>query len=147
MTATGHAIIGTVIAAKIANPLLAVPIALISHVIADAIPHWDTGTNRDKKEYKKLFTDTVLDVVLGFVLSYLLVVLLFPKTSLTYAFALIIISQSLDWLTAPYYFFNIKEFEWVYKFQKLFDNQLRLPWGLVTQIAVLLLVVILAKVF
>lgn len=39
MTATAHAIIGTVIAAKVGNPVLAVPIALASHIIADAIPH------------------------------------------------------------------------------------------------------------
>jgi hypothetical protein len=35
MTATGHALIGTVIAAKIGNYALAIPIALGSHFLAD----------------------------------------------------------------------------------------------------------------
>jgi len=34
MTATGHAIIGTVIAAKIGNPYLAIPLAIVSHLAA-----------------------------------------------------------------------------------------------------------------
>ena len=53
MTATTHALIGTIIAAKIGNPALAIPIAIASHIAADAIPHWDTATNRKKKTFKK----------------------------------------------------------------------------------------------
>lgn len=147
MTATSHAIIGTIIAAKIGNPALAIPIAVLSHIVADAIPHWDTATNRKKKGFKKMLIDTLLDVFLGFYLSYLLIILFFPKTDPSYVFMIIIASQLLDWLTAPWYFFRIKLFKFVYKFQKTFDNKLDLPWGLVTQIAFLALLLVLAKVF
>ncbi|MBF8249776.1 MAG: Uncharacterized protein HW400_377 [Candidatus Levybacteria bacterium] len=147
MTATAHALIGTIIAAKIGNPTLAIPIAIASHVVADAIPHWDTGTNRENKGFKKMFIDTFLDVALGFYLSYLLVILFFPKTDPGYVFIMIIASQLLDWLTAPYYFFHIKAFRWFYFFQKSFNNDLALPWGLVTQIVPLGLLLILAKIF
>ena len=61
MTATGHALIGTVIAAKIVNPALAIPIALGSHFLADAIPHWDTGTNRDKKSKTRFVVESSID--------------------------------------------------------------------------------------
>lgn len=45
MTATGHAIMGTALAAAIPNPYLGIPIAILSHIACDAFPHWDTGTN------------------------------------------------------------------------------------------------------
>jgi len=147
MTATGHAIIGTLIAAKIGNPVLAIPIAIVSHVVIDTVPHWDTATNRKNKSFKKLFWQSFLDVILGFILSYLIVFSLFPKTNLIYVFIMIIAAQLLDWVTALYYFFRIKSFKCVYSFQKLFNNDLGLPWGGITQIAVILILVAAAKFF
>jgi len=147
MTATTHALIGTIIAAKIGNPALAIPIAVASHIVVDAIPHWDTATNRNKKTFKRMFTDSFWDVIIGFVLSYILIFLFFPTTNLAYAFLIIIASQFLDWATAPYYFFKIKAFKWVYSFQKLFDNDLDLPWGIVTQIILIIALVALVKAF
>ncbi|MBI2012734.1 hypothetical protein HYS90_02270, partial [Candidatus Curtissbacteria bacterium] len=49
MTATAHALIGASIAAKITNPYLGIPLAIISHFVADLIPHWDAGTNHREK--------------------------------------------------------------------------------------------------
>ncbi|MBI2622772.1 MAG: hypothetical protein HYW64_01620, partial [Candidatus Levybacteria bacterium] len=129
MTATGHAVIGTVIAAKVGNPALAIPLALASHIAADFIPHWDTGTNREKKGLQRVLFETIFDVLLSFALSYGLLVFLFPKTEPLYAFLIILASQSFDWLMAPYYFFGIKAFKWAYDLQKLFDNKLDKPWG------------------
>lgn len=148
MTATGHAVIGTLIAAKIANPLLAIPLALVSHIAADAFPHWDTATNRLEKGKKRVLIDTVFDVGFSFYVSYLLITLLFPQTPLSYAFLMVIAAQALDWLMAPYYFFaiNIPPFTWAYNFQKLFDHPLKQPWGVINQVAVLLLLIFLAKV-
>jgi hypothetical protein len=147
MTATSHALIGTIIAAKIGNPALAIPIAIASHIVADAIPHWDTATNRSKKTFRRMFTDSFIDVVLGFVLSYLLIIFLFPATNLAYAVLIIFASQFLDWATALYYFFHLQAFKFVYSFQKLFNHDLDLPWGLVTQIIPVLTLVVLAKLF
>jgi hypothetical protein len=147
MTATSHAIIGTIIAAKIGNPALAIPIAIASHIVADAIPHWDTATNKSKKTFRRMFTDSFIDVVLGFVLSYLLIIFLFPATNLAYAVLIIFASQLLDWATALYYFFHIQALKFVYSFQKLFNHDLDLPWGLVTQIIPVLTLVVLAKLF
>lgn len=146
MTATGHAIIGTVIAVKIGNPALAVPLALASHIAADAFPHWDEGTN-GKKSKERIIVEAVFDVLIGFAISYLIIFVLFPQTNLLYAFLIILISQSLDWLTAPYYFFGIKPFKIFYKFQKMFDNRMDKPWGIINQVAILVLIVILAKIF
>ena len=149
MTATGHAIIGTVIAAKLGNPALAIPIAFASHFLADALPHWDTGTNRHKKSTTRFFMESFADVSIGFILSWAIITLLFPTTNLFYAFLIIIVSELPDWLTAPYLFFDLKiqPFLSIYKLQKKFDTELDLPWGFINQAAVLTALVFLAKVF
>jgi len=142
MTATGHAIIGTVIAAKIGNPALAIPIALASHIAADMIPHWDPATNGKKKGDKRLFADSAVDVILSFLVAYFLAFYFFPEVNIAYLFFIVICSQALDWTTMPYYFFdiNLPPFTWAYKFQKLFDNKLDKPWGIITQIVTVIVV-------
>lgn len=143
MTATAHAIIGTVIAAKIGNPALAIPIAIASHIAADIFPHWDSGTNGASKSKKRLFFEASFDVILGFAISYTIIQLLFPQVDLLYAFIIIIASQSLDWITAPYYIFGIKRqpFLSLYKFQKKYNTKMDKPWGIIYQVAALILVV------
>src|SRR3989344_6628753 len=143
MTATGHAIIGTVIAAKIADPVLAAPLALASHFLADALPHWDTGYHREQKSKRKFFIQSVADVAIGFAASYALIVAFFPQTNLAYAFFMILVAQGPDWLTAPYLFFDMKfpPFSWAYRLQKAFDNPLGAPWGIVNQVVTVILIV------
>lgn len=147
MTATGHAIIGTVIAAKIGNPYLAIPIALFSHIAADAFPHWDTGTNRKNKTGAVFFAQSMVDLTLSFILPYLLVLTLFPETNILYLYIIVFAAQFFDWASVPYIFFNWKfpPFSWPYKFQILFDNRLDKPWGIIGQAAILIFLVIFAK--
>lgn len=147
MTATGHAIIGTVIAAKIGNPALAIPIAVASHIAADLFPHWDTGTNKKLKSKSDFFIQSVTDLTLSYVLTIVLVVFLFPETSLIYAFVMVIAAQGFDWASAPYVFLRIENppiFKYFYKFQKKFDNRLDKPWGIIGQVAVLVTLVVIA---
>src|SRR3989338_270701 len=148
MTATGHAIIGTVIAVKIANPAIALPLAIESHVLADMFPHWDSGTNGRSKSQKRLITEATIDVLVGFALAFIVAKTLFPHVSLLYIFIVIIASQLLDWVSAPYYFFNIKwsPVVWMYKIKKRFNGKLDKPWGIINQVVVLFLLVLLAKV-
>jgi len=148
MTATAHAVLGTVIAAKVGNPALAVPLAIASHIAADMFPHWDTATNFREKGRKRAIADSFIDLIFGFLLSYAIIFFLFPTTNLFYVLFLILVSQSLDWLMLPYYFFriNFPLFKWAYKFQKSFNHSLDKPWGIINQIAVLVLIVILAKI-
>ena len=149
MTATGHALVGTLIAAKISNPALAVPLALLSHFAADILPHWDVGTQRRKKTRERLIFEVIGDVLLGFALSFFLLAFL-PATNIAYAFLIIIVAQLPDWLMAPYYFFRIRFplFVWSYRFQKNFNHDLAFPWGVISQIvAVVILYILLFKVF
>ncbi|OGH11068.1 MAG: hypothetical protein A3B38_02685 [Candidatus Levybacteria bacterium RIFCSPLOWO2_01_FULL_36_13] len=147
MTATGHAIIGTVIAAKIGNPALAIPLAVASHVVADSIPHWDTATNRKEKSWNKLIFHTLIDISAGFLISFLLIYFLFPDTNYFYAVVMIFAAQSFDWLTAPYYFFKIQLFKPFYNLQKSFEHEIELPWGFMNQAIIVTAIVILAIIF
>ena len=146
MTATAHALVGAVIAAKVGNPALAIPIALASHVVMDAIPHWDTGTHSKEKNKNKVLIDSAIDATVGFALSFLLIYFLFPQTSYLYAFFIIIVAQLFDWLMAPYYFFGAKAFKTFYKFQKLYDHKLDKPWGIITQVVFVTTTILLAKI-
>lgn len=147
MTATGHAIIGTVIAAKIGNPTMAIPLAIASHVAADYFPHWDFATNRKFKTKERVFKESVADVLFGFLISYLIIYFLFPQANLIYTFLIIIAAQSLDWLMAPYFFWKIKIFKWAYEIGKATNRELNKPWGIINQVAILFILVLLAKVF
>ena len=150
MTATGHAVIGTVIAATIPNPAVAIPLALASHVAADLFPHWDPGTNRDKKGHDRFFAEGVLDVVSSLVITALLILFVFPETDLFYAYLIVFASQFLDWASAPYVFFKIEKptiFRSFYKFQKKFDNRLDKPWGIIGQAAFLIGLVVFFKIY
>lgn len=148
MTATSHAVIGTVIAAKVGNPALAIPLALASHFVADMVPHWDAGFNWRKKSENRFLAEAVADVIVGFIASYLLLIFLFPSTNLLYAFLLIIASQLPDWLMAPYLFFKSKFplFRYAYTIQGPFNRSADIPWGIINQVAILILLVVLAKV-
>lgn len=139
MTATGHAVIGTVIAATISNPFVAIPLAFVSHLAADSFPHWDSGTHEKEKTKKRIFTEAVIDVLLGFFVSYLLIIFLFPQTNLFYAFIMIIAAQGMDWAWAPEYFFKIKNsISSVFlSLGEIFNNPQDKPWELLIKLSCL----------
>jgi hypothetical protein len=135
MTATAHALIGATIVTKIENPFLALPVAILSHFSLDLIPHWDTITNSCQKPKIVILAQTALDVLLGFVLSWYLFFKIIPPLRLLSG---IFFAQLPDWLEAPYFFFKIKAFPFyqVRMLQVKLHNKLPLPWGLLTQVAV-----------
>ncbi|MDO8486832.1 MAG: hypothetical protein Q7S45_00850 [Candidatus Curtissbacteria bacterium] len=140
MTATAHALIGASIAATFTNPIIGIPLAFVSHFLADIVPHWDVGTNHRQKSVFRLRIEATFDVLLGFALSFLL----FAKfVEPTYLFVMIIAAQLPDWLGTPYWLFNLKfpPFSWAYYIGHKIQSRMQLPWGLVTQIAIVGLIV------
>jgi|SRR5581483_7324108 len=149
MTASGHALLGAIIAAKTGDPLLAGVLAFGSHIVADILPHWDAGTHREDKTNARLFWEAAADVILGIILVIVFMHFFAPTVNLAYTFFIVFISQGLDWITAPYLFLQMKfpPFSWVYKFQSEINNKLDKPWGIITQIAFVLFVFLLFFVF
>ncbi|OGD83499.1 hypothetical protein A2775_01285 [Candidatus Curtissbacteria bacterium RIFCSPHIGHO2_01_FULL_39_57] len=140
MTATAHALIGASIALKVTNPLLGIPIAILSHFIADLIPHWDAGTNHKKKSLTRLKMEAAADVLLGFLLAYLI---FWKFVDPEYLFVMIIAAQLPDWLEAPSWMFGFKvpPFSWLDWLGHKLQSRMQLPWGLVIQIVVVGLII------
>ena len=133
MTATAHALIGASIAAKITNPYVGIPLAILSHFAADLVPHWDAGTNHKNKSPLRLKLEATLDVLLGFALVFLIFRNLVDPT---YLFVMVISAQLPDWLEAPSWMFGFKitPFSWMDYLGHKLQSRLQLPWGLVTQV-------------
>ncbi len=145
MTATAHALIGASIAAKITNPIIGIPLAIASHFAADLVPHWDAGTNHKNKSATRLKLEATLDVLLGFAL----VLLIFRNLAVAnplYLFSMVIAAQLPDWLEAPSWMFGFKipPFSWMDYLGHKLQSRMQLPWGLVTQVVTVGLLVIYA---
>lgn len=153
MTATGHALVAALIAAKFNNPYIALPISFVSHFACDILPHWDSGTHHREKTKKRLFYESVADVLIGFVAAFLLYNFVTDTGNYILLFFAIIAAQLPDWITAPYFILNIRHplVNWsksMYKLQHKLNSRLDKPWGIVTQVlTVILLYIFLFKIF
>ncbi len=142
MTATAHAIVGAVIGSQIGNPLIALPLSLLSHFALDKIPHWDTMTNKNKTRFQALL-ETGIDTLVGFGLIILIFMIYLHNNNPAYLFLNAFAAQLPDWLEAPYLFTKIKipiSYQ-AYQLQHWthdlwFDSRLKAPWGIVTQAGV-----------
>lgn len=74
MLSITHATTGAFIATKIPQPLISIPLILVSHYIIDAIPHWDAGTglSNGTKTPKQAFLAEIPDLFLAAALVILL---------------------------------------------------------------------------
>lgn len=143
MTATAHALIGASIASKVVNPIIGIPLAVVSHFVADLIPHWDAGTNHRQKSLTRLRIEATADVLVGFALVYLI----FRNTvEPVYLFTMVIAAQLPDWLEAPSWMFGFKvpPFSWLDWLGHKLQSRLQLPWGLVTQVVIVGMLVFLS---
>ncbi|HMS22161.1 MAG TPA: hypothetical protein PKA38_00160 [Candidatus Levybacteria bacterium] len=153
MTATGHALVATILIAKFNNPYIGLPLAFASHFVCDIIPHWDAGTHHAEKTKKRLFYEASLDVIISVIVSILVYTYVFGQTNYLYLFTAIFLSQLPDWLTAPYFILNIKDplvgwSKYVYKLQHAMNVRLDKPWGILTQVgAIILLYLLLFRIF
>lgn len=144
MTATAHAIIGGAIAASIQNPVLGITLSAISHPLLDMIPHWDEGLGWRKKTKIRLFTEASIDLLAGFGLAFLL---FGPFTNPWYLFFCVAVSVGWDVLEAPYLLWGWKPFYPFYKMQSKIQGRAQLPWGVLTQVAAIYVVIFLLKAF
>jgi hypothetical protein len=75
MTATNHALTGAFIGLALGNPWVALPVALASHFVCDAIPHFGHARNDMHWLRSKFFKRLLLtDIALCFVIAGTIVV-------------------------------------------------------------------------
>lgn len=137
MTATGHAVVGAAIASKIPDLRIALPLALLSHFLGDALPHWDTGFYWKQKGMKRVFLESLVDVLGGYILVFLIFILYLHASPIN-VYLGVLTAQLPDYLEFPYFFLHIKlpPFTWVNDLQHIFHKKAPLPWGLMTQMVV-----------
>lgn len=148
MTATAHALVAAAIVAAIPDPRISLPLALTSHFIMDAIPHWDFGTNWRARSKTATGTAAIIDTLLGFTLAYFV---FGGKVEAPILFSGVALGNLPDWLEAPYYLFFAKRNKkgldgkapfWekltyrIYKLENVFHAKAELPFGLITQVCV-----------
>lgn len=72
MVGTNHALTGAVIGLAVQQPLLAVPLALVSHFILDALPHFGSNKLANGTKGFQLFLN--VDIILCFVIAITLLI-------------------------------------------------------------------------
>lgn len=146
MTATAHALVGGAIAASIANPVLGLTLATVSHPLLDMVPHWDAGWGWRQKTKQRLFMEGTLDLVLGYASAYLLFGMNAP---FWYWFWCVSLSIAWDVAEIPYWFWkwDFPPFNWMYKFQSAIQGKAALPWGIVNQVVAVGVIVLILNYF
>lgn len=146
MTATAHAIVGGAIAASIPNPALGITLAAASHPILDLIPHWDFGWGWKKKSKILLFVQASFDLILGTLLAFFIFGQNIPAW---YFLVCVFASEFWDILEAPYWFLNwhFPPFSWIYKIQSQLQGKAKLPWGILSQVVTVALIIFILQIF
>ncbi|MBU0619037.1 hypothetical protein KKD62_02255 [Patescibacteria group bacterium] len=139
-----HAVIGASIAASFPNPTIGLVLAYLSHHLADLIPHWDFNTRHNGFSKIKTLAISLVDAFEGLLLGWLLFK---DRVDPGYLLAAMLMAQGPDWLEGPYRIFgwHFPPFSWIKKLQSFFHRKLDLPWGLLTQIGVVLLIALASR--
>lgn len=145
MLETPHIYVGAAIATKVANPMLAVPLALGSHFVLDMLPHWNPHINREIKQYgtptKKSKFLILFDSCFGLFSGVLIAFSFYPDIAKALAVLLCCFAAVLpDVVEIPYYFFN-RDKKWAVswiRWQKSIQNDVGPIPGLLTQLVVVI---------
>lgn len=137
---TPHVVVAAAIAYKVANPALAIPLALGSHFVLEKVPHWNPHLNTEKKTFGKVTSqstnivifDAVTSLLLG---SYISTLVLPDATHALTIFLSCFVSVLPDVVEGPYFFLDMKNKaieKWV-AFQKSLQTDISILPGLTTQ--------------
>jgi hypothetical protein len=152
MLETPHVVVGAAIAARVVNPLLAIPLAFISHFVLDRVPHWNPHISTEKRLYghitKKsvavivgdaglaLAVGTVIATTTAFTPGMPITIEYFDWSKFALTMACCFASVLPDLLEAPYFFMDSKSgaIAKLMEFQKSIQNDANPTFGLLTQI-------------
>ncbi|MBD3366071.1 hypothetical protein GF360_01875 [candidate division WWE3 bacterium] len=147
MLLTPHTMVGIAIGATTQNPLLTVPLSIASHFAGDLVPHWDFYSNTKKEERivgwrpLALMADIALGIAIGLTTTlYALWVLKNPMLAIN-VFLGGVGAVLPDVIEAPHIYMKEepKFVEAVAKVQSRLQFQAPLPWGIISQVLVMLI--------
>ena len=151
MLLTPHVLVGVAIGTSITNPIISGPLAIGMHFLGDLVPHWDFFSNTQKEVRLKgwrpiaVMADLVIAVSVGLTATlYCLWVLNNPAVALS-VFIAGICSVLPDALEAPHIYMQK---DWgilgvLTRIQSRLQFQAPLPWGIISQVIVMLVASIL----
>ncbi len=138
-----HVLVGIALAEKTGHPLLAIPLALGSHIVLDMLPHWNPHLNTEMRTNGGITYKTkqiiLIDGILSLALTAFFVNRALPDTMLAITIALSAFAAILpDVIEAPYFFLKQKTnfLEKSIKFQKAIQTDAGPVFGILTQLAV-----------
>lgn len=122
MTATNHALTGAVVAMAIRQPLLAIPIAFLSHFVLDAIPHFGIHEDDHSKRNNHWLFRTVISVDTVVAATMLITIPLLANENSSWWIILLGMLAGI----AP-------DTVWIYRFVRLMRNKVIRPYGRIAQ--------------
>lgn len=147
MLSIAHGATGALIASKIPNPFISIPLIIASHFLEDRVPHWDVGTGitGGRKSKRDAF---IQELFFDFPLSAILVFFIFQAGRPFYAEAWLgwFIGLLPDFIEFPYVFLNMRNtpLKLFAKFHAYVHRSTPNKFlGLLPQILVILLVILL----
>ncbi len=141
---TPHVLLGAAIAAKVSDPILAMPLALMSHFVLDVIPHWNphfyTETQKNGRPSNASTTLAIVDTLVALSSGLLIAASFLPDTKKA---ALVIVCCLLavipDQVKVPFYFLKKARSgllqKWVVFERSLQSDASPLP-GILTQVGI-----------
>ena len=146
MLETPHVVVAAAIAVNVANPALAIPLALGSHFVLEKIPHWNPHLNTELKKFGKVSAQStnivIIDSALALTLGGLIAYMMLPNVGLALTVLLACLASVVpDLIEAPYYFLR-KNSDFIVKkwipFKKSIQVDAGRNIGLLTQLLVVL---------
>jgi hypothetical protein len=97
MTGINHLATGALIGLSVSQPIVALPLAFVSHFLLDAMPHFGFPDWSDRRKHMKLFlTVTIIDMML--IALFVAFLLVYNAPALSYVTALAAFSPDFVWI-------------------------------------------------
>lgn len=136
MTTSNHLFAGAVIALTIKQPLLAAPLALMSHFVLDALPHYGHGGPGYGGLFK--FKLTYLIEAFNLVGIPLLIYLLWGQSIWVFAAALLALSPDFVWVYRYFWYERYGSLPPGSRFTRFHHRiQWERPWGITVELLAL----------
>jgi hypothetical protein len=140
-----HTMVGALIATKIPDPKIALPLALASHFWLDFLPHWNPNLSTEKTKYgrptKKSTQLVVADMTASFILGSVLACRFWPNINRIVTIYLACFFAVIPDVIEGLYFFAGINHPWLIelvKFQRRHQGKAGKKLGLAIQSAVVL---------
>lgn len=141
MLETPHVFVGALIASKIPNPLIAIPLAFASHFLLETVPHWNPHLNTETQKFggptrRSTFitaVDSTVALASGSFIAYQALPNLHQSILIL---ACCFFAVLPDVMEGPYFFLHLKSI-WIKKwisFQKSLQSDTTPAWGIATQL-------------